>query len=302
VRLFDQDQREKPAVAVISQSWNRGTESRRTGLAETQRAFDSVAAEYHRSNCENGTLCAMRQRTIDMVTTYVPQGARVLDLGCGPGTDDETLAEMGYAVTAIDWSPSMVNEARKRVAGRALPVEVHEMGIHEIERLGRGAYDAAVSNFGPLNCVPDLGAAARMIADRLRPGGVLVASVIGRVCPWEIAVHAVRGDWRRIRVRFSRNEVGVPLNGGTVWTKYYAPAEFQRLFAAAGFTRLSLRAMGLLVPPPYMDEFASRHPAAVGLLRRMEDGIGALPGVRNWGDHFLIAMRKGAPAAIPSRG
>jgi hypothetical protein len=122
---------------------------------------------------------------------------------------------------------------------------------------------------------------------------VLVASVIGRICPWEIAVHALRADWPRIAVRFSRTEVGVPLNGKTVWTKYYAPAEFERLFTVAGFTRVSLRAMGLLVPPPYLNAFAARHPRVVHLLQRLEDRAGALPGVRNWGDHFLTVLRKG---------
>ena len=47
------------------------------------------------------------------------------------------------------------------------------------------AFDAAFSNFGPLNCVEDLPAVARQLHEVLRPGGVLVASVIGRVCPWE---------------------------------------------------------------------------------------------------------------------
>jgi hypothetical protein len=131
-----------------------------------------------------------------------------------------------------------------------------------------------------------------MIADRLRPGGLLIASVIGRACPWEIAVHLARADWSRARVRFRRGLVPVPLEGRTVWTRYYSPAEFEPIFAAADFSRVSLRSLGLFVPPPYLHAFAARHPKVVAALQRVEDRTARWPLVRQWGDHFLIAMRK----------
>jgi SAM-dependent methyltransferase len=153
-------------------------------------------------------------------------------------------------------------------------------------------FDAAYSNFGPLNCVARPHAAAHMIADRIRPGGLLVASVIGRVCPWEIAVHAARGRFSRAVVRFGRGLVPVPLEGRTVWTRYYTPREFVQIYALAGFRRVALRTLGLIVPPPYLQGFAGRHRPLVATLQRIEDAVGAWPGVRAWGDHFLIVMRK----------
>ena len=119
--------------------------------------------------------------------------------------------------------------------------------------------------------MPDLAGAARPSPTRLRPGGVLVASVIGRVCPWEIALYLARGDWARLRVRFAAIRCRCRSNGRTVWTRYYTPAAFERTFAAAGFTRVSLRALGLFVPPPYLQAFAARHPALVDALQRLED-------------------------------
>ena len=263
-------------------------------LGETQRAFDGVALDYDRSNAENATLCAMRRRTLAAVAAHVPAGGRILDLGCGPGTDEEALAARAGAVTAIDWSPLMVEETRRRVMRRGLGdrVDVHHLGIHEVDRLAPQMFDAVYSNFGPLNCVPNLDEAAPLVADRLRSGGVLIASVIGRICPWEIAVHAVRGDWARLRVRFARELVAVPLNGRAVWTKYYTPAEFERPFATAGFSRVSLRALGLFVPPPYMDGFVRRHPSWVAPLQWLDDRVGGWPALRAAGDHFLIVMRK----------
>ncbi len=265
-----------------------------SSLLDTQRAFDSVAPTYGRSNLENRTLCEMRRRTIGALESSAPRGSRVLDLGCGPGSDAEDLARHGYRITAIDWSPAMVDEARRRVHAGALDdrVVVRHLGIHELDRLAPETFDAAVSNLGPLNCVPDLPDAARLIADRLRPGGVLVASVIGRICPWEIARYLAAADWARIRVRFSRGLAPVPLNGRTVWTRYWTPGSFERTFAAAGFRRVTLRTLGLFVPPPYLQGFADRHRRLVAALQRVEDLAGACPGLRAWGDHFLIVLRK----------
>ena len=263
-------------------------------LVETQRAFDGVAAGYDRSNAENRTLCDMRARARQAVGAAVPPGSHLLDLGCGPGADATHFALRGYHVTAIDWSPAMVGEAQWRVdaAGLAREVDVRHLGIHELDRLAPARFDAAYSNFGPLNCVPDLLAAARLIGDRLRRGGVLVASVIGRVCPWEVALHLARGQWSRASVRFRGGLVPVPLDGRHVWTRYYTPGSFERIFTVAGFSRVSLRTLGLFVPPPYLQAFAGRHPALISALQRVDDRVGAWPGVRACGDHFLIVLRK----------
>jgi SAM-dependent methyltransferase len=283
VRLLDEDAMEERAMAVMDPA-----------LVETRAAFDGVAATYDRSNDENPTLVAMRRRTMDAVRRYVPDGAHILDLGCGPGRDDEDLARGGYSVTAVDWSPAMVAEtgARIRRAGLADRVQVKHLGIQEIEKLAPLRFDAACSDLGPLNCVPQLPHAARLIANRLKPGGILVASVIGRVCPWELALYAGRRDWPRMRVRFTRGFAAVPLDGRTVWTRYYSPSGFLRVFAQAGFRRVSLRALGLFMPPPYMDAFASRHPALMAVLQQCDDRFGALPGLRAMGDHFLVVLRK----------
>ncbi len=263
-------------------------------LLETQRAFDTVAATYDASNAQNPLLCAMRHRTRAALIEHVAPGASVLDLGCGPGSDAEFLARQGYRITAIDWSPHMAHEARRRIREASLGqvVDVRHLGIHQLDRLEPQAFDAGYSNLGPLNCVPDLAAAARLIGDRLRPGAAFVASVIGRVCPWEVALYSIRGNVPRAVLRFSRDFVAVPFNGRTVWTRYYPPGELVRAFTAAGFERVSLRAMGLFAPPPYLQAFAERHPVLIALLQWLDDRLGGWPGFNRWGDHFLIVMRR----------
>lgn len=284
LRVLDENRVEECAVAVIERA-----------LLDTQHAFDSVAADYGRSNSDNPILCAMRQRVLAEVGRRVIRGSRILDLGCGPGVDDESLAREGYHVTAIDWSAQMVEEARMRMAAAGLSdrVAVEHLGIHQLEQLpDRGGFDAALSNFGPLNCVPDLASATVAISSRLRPGGVLIASVIGRICPWELALYFGRRNWNRARIRFAADPVRVPLNGQTVWMRYYTPAEFERSFAAAGLVRVELRGLGVFGPPPYLEAFARRHAFITDVLMRVDDVAGRWPLFRTWGDHFLIVLKK----------
>jgi SAM-dependent methyltransferase len=266
----------------------------RDPLQDTQRAFDSVAADYDGPLGNNALVQRFRARTLQAVLDHVPPGQAVIDLGCGTGLDAETLARRGYRVTAIDWSPEMARRARERAAraGLADRIEVRALGVQQLDQLAEGAFAGAYADLGPLNCLPDLGDAARLIACALQPGGKLIASVIGRVCPWELLVFALKGDWARARLRFSKESVPVPLNGRTVWTRYYSPREFQAAFAGAGFRRVSLRALGLFVPPPYLAAFAGRHPRWIDRLQRWEDRAAGWPLARGWGDHFLIVLRR----------
>jgi 2-polyprenyl-3-methyl-5-hydroxy-6-metoxy-1,4-benzoquinol methylase len=286
VRLFDPDRVEGGAMAIREQAW--------PALDDTRAAFDRVAAGYDQSNTENPILSAMRQRTLAALTSRVSPGARILDLGCGPGGDAETLARAGYSVTAVDWSPAMVEEAQRRVREAQVRerVSVRHLGIQEIDHLEACAYHAALSNFGPLNCVPDLDEAARLIAGRLRPGGVLVASVIGRVCPWEIGLYVARGQVSRARVRFAKAFVPVPLDGKVVWTRYYSPRRFERAFSRAGFRRTALRGLGVFAPPPYLESFARRHRRLVNALEAVDDRVAGWPLLRGCGDHFLMVLVK----------
>lgn len=46
----------------------------------------------------------------------LPEGARVLDAGCGPGWTSAFLARMGYSVMGFDIAPDMVTLAERRAA------------------------------------------------------------------------------------------------------------------------------------------------------------------------------------------
>lgn len=141
-------------------------------LLETQRAFDSVAADYDGPRGNNALIQRMRTTLWDTVATELPVGSRLVDLGCGTGLDAGEFASRGYSVLATDWSPAMVARTRERAARQGLEerLTAAHVGIQQLERL-EGEFDGMYSNFGPLNCAPDLPAVAAECARLLRPDG-----------------------------------------------------------------------------------------------------------------------------------
>lgn len=262
-------------------------------LRETQRAFDSIASLYDGPRGNNAILKRMRRDLWRAVEREVPPGGHLLDLGCGPGIDAEHLASRGYRVTAIDWSPRMVEETLKRAkqAGLEGRMSAHAIGIHELDALVHEQFDGIYSDFGPLNCVPDLEAVARACAGRLRPGCKLIVSVMGRVVPWERLYYTLRGDLDRARVRDKRSTVPVGLNRHTVWTAYYTPQEFYGYFKG-GFALSSYRGLGLFLPPPYLVDAYERTPRVGSFLGWLDDQLAGLPLLRDAGDHFLMVMTR----------
>lgn len=261
-------------------------------LLDTQRAFDSVAADYDGPRGNNALIQRMRTTLWNTVAIGLPIGSRLVDLGCGTGLDAHEFARRGYHVLATDWSPSMVERTRQRAEAASLEsrLTAAHVGIQQLDGI-EGAFDGMYSNFGPLNCAPDLPAVADQCARLLRRDGLLVFSVIGRICPWEIAHYAARGRFKRAAVRAARGMTAVGMNGHTIWTRYYLPREFYRAFAKH-FSLESYRALSLFLPPPYLVDFYQRHPKGCERLGRLDDRLGGLPLLRAMGDHFLIVMRR----------
>lgn len=263
-------------------------------LRETRAAFDSVAPEYDGPRGNNDAIQDMRAESWRWLDATYPPGSRLLDLGCGTGLDVARMAQRGYRITATDWSPEMVRRTRERVQSEGLVdrVVTINVGAHELYLLDEcGRYDGIYSNLGALNCVPNLAEMSRECARLLRPGGMLVFTVIGRVCPWEIWHYLVRGRWARVKVRYARGQTPVRLNQRTVWTRYYTPREFYRPFSRL-FSLTHYRGLCVFVPPPYLIAFRERHERWHRRLWRIDRRVAGWPLLRGMGDHFIVAMRK----------
>jgi len=104
------------------------------------------------------------------------EGATILDLGCGAGTDLLIAAQMvgpGGHVIGVDMTPAMLSLARAsaKEMGVSERVELHESLIESLP-LPDAEVDIVISN-GVIDLVPDKDAVFAEIDRVLKPGGRL---------------------------------------------------------------------------------------------------------------------------------
>ena len=127
-----------------------------------------VAAEYA---AEVAPIFAwFAQRAIDLAP--LRPGARVLDVAAGPGTLSFLAARTGARVTAIDFSPAMMEKLRERAATESVAIE-SQVGDGQALPFAQATFDGAFSMFG-LMFFTDRILGLRELARVLVPGGVAV--------------------------------------------------------------------------------------------------------------------------------
>ena len=159
-----------------------------------------------------------------------------------------------------------------------------------------GPFDGAYSNFGPLNCEPDLAQVSRALAGLLAPGAAFLCSVMNRWCGWEIAWGLLRLKPREAARRWGRGWVAARMSAGadeapsTIPVRYFTPGEFAAAFRPYFDMEVCL-GYPTLIPPPYL---AGRWPGAPARLAGLERRVRGWPGFRSLGDHFLLVLRRTA--------
>lgn len=166
---------------------------------ETLRVYGTKARDYAEMT---GDLKG--DRHLATFIAAMPPGARVLDLGCGPGRAAGQMAAAGLIVDATDAVPQMVALAAAQPGVTAWQASFDDIG-------GDAIYDGIWANFcllhAPRAALPGHLAALRRA---LKPGGLL-----------------------HIGMKTGTGEARDPL--GRLYT-YYSETELRALLAAAGLT------------------------------------------------------------------
>lgn len=136
-----------------------------------ERGYDRVADQYLATKDPRDPLVLS---ALEGITTDLPPGAAVLDLGCGAGVPATLwLAQRGFDVTGVDLSERQLDLARRLVPGAAfLKADMTGLGF------GPGTFDAVVA-FHSIIHVPreEHPALLEKIHRWLRPGGLFLATL-----------------------------------------------------------------------------------------------------------------------------
>lgn len=117
------------------------------------------------------------EQQVTWITRQLPAGARILDLGCGPGFYTRLLAERGFHCTGVDFSPASIKWARQRAQAADLNIDYIQQDIrtyHPTE-----PFDFIMMTFGELNVfsATDAQSLISHCAQWLKPGGKLLVEV-----------------------------------------------------------------------------------------------------------------------------
>jgi len=153
-----------------------------------------------------------------------------------------------------------------------------------------GEFDGVFSNFSGLNCVRDLTPVARMLAEKTTPDSPLLLCLSTRVCLWETVWYLLHGKTAKAFRRWSgRHEAmlqGMPVD------VYYPTLNALRQAFHPHFRLRGVRAIGLFVPPSYVETWIRKHPLLLRSFVRLDALISRMPLLRALGDHMLLHFEK----------
>ena len=261
-------------------------------------AFDAMAADYDLREADNPVMRLMRKRSLEILERTFPQRARLLDVGCGTGTEAIWLTQRGRIVFGVDLSPQMLDALAHRAAALDVQVPTRLLGAGDLTQLvddaGEASFDGAYSSFGPLNAEPSLGPPLHALSRLVRPRGRIVLSVMNRWCVAEMAAMAAGG---RVHDALRRARASVRVTVGTASIEVRYPSWRQLNNALRPeFRVLSVLALPLLLLPYAWPALASR-PRLLAALCRLDGIMAPRPPFAWLGDHLLVVAERRDGAA-----
>ena len=259
--------------------------------------FDAIAARYDDTFTSSQIGQAQRAAVWRELERAFRPGNRVLEIGCGTGVDACHLAQRGVQVVACDASAQMVGVAARRVQELAL----HHLVRHRVLRAedlstlpADEPFDGAFSNFGALNCIQEdnLDTVVRALAALLKPGASALLCWMGPYCVWEMIWYLAHGDVPKAFRRLRRNGISARIADAAYVRIHYPSVKHLAEKFSPAFRVNSIHAIGLTVPPSYLEPWIARHPRLLQSCRQIDSLLGPVLGLRSLGDHVLVRFQR----------
>lgn len=264
-------------------------------------AFDRIATSYDDTFTSTAIGRAQRKQVWPRLLAAFPLGSRILELNCGTGEDARFLAERGRSVFACDASAAMIEVAQSRerekdqMAGRGkleyLAIANENLGSLFVER----PFDGAFSNFSGLNCVFDLKGIAFSLSNLVRMNGHLLICIWSRLSVAELAWFMAHGEAKKALRRLPGRAVA-RVGEAAISVSYPSVRKMRKSFSP-WFRLATRRAVGLFVPPSYLEPVIRNYPKTLARLESLDRICAAWPCFRDLGDHVLLEFVRCRPSA-----
>ena len=262
-----------------------------------QQAFDTVAQSYDAFFTHSVIGIAQR----DVVWSYLESSLsssdklNILELNCGTGEDALWFAKKGHKVLATDISEKMLEITQEKIheANLLSRVQTMQIDIRKIDSAGiKEKFDLVFSNFGGMNCISfeEMKKLPSEVKKLLKPDGQLIMVVMPAFCLWETIYFFLKFNFRKAFRRLSNEGIIAKFNGAEIKTFYFSPARIKKLFKQ-DFEVLSIKPIGFIIPPSYLDSFFSSRQKMINTLGKLEQAVNGFSFLSGFSDHYLIDLQ-----------
>ncbi|MES9991590.1 MAG: class I SAM-dependent methyltransferase [Candidatus Thiodiazotropha sp.] len=139
-----------------------------------EKFWNLIASKYAASPIADETAY---QKKIKIIKSYLTSGDRVLDIGCGTGTQCDDLANRVKQVIGIDISSKLLNIAEKRRDERGIEnVQFIQTTVFD-DRLETNGFNVVMA-FYVLHFCENVDEVISRIYDLLKPGGLFILETV----------------------------------------------------------------------------------------------------------------------------
>ena len=258
-------------------------------MSRIESVFDENAESYDSQFSFTWLGNYYRQRTQRVFAAYIPQQASVLELNSGSGEDAVYLVKSGHQVLATDISSRMLACVDKKTSANRLEnrLTTRQLDIANLNQLSGQKFDVILSNFGGLNCIKHWSKFAQDARHLLNEQGRMILCLMGPKVPWEWLWFGVRGEFSKA---FRRVSGHCEWKGANIY--YPSLNEFTAVMQEANFEQLHAEALGVLMPPSYVNAHVSRHQKVYIKIARLEERIANSKLACRLADHYLLVLQK----------
>ena len=259
-------------------------------------SFDALAENYDTIVSSNDFDAQMREATLGILARSFRPGDRVLEVGAGTGLETLAVARRGVHVVATDISERMLARLSEKAstAGIGHRVLTRQIQARDLARLqddfGARPFDGAFSDFGALNCEPDLHAIPEALANLLRSGAPVVLTVWNRACLAEAIAYLAAGKPNRAFARF-RDPVPVGLSRFGIPVYARSAGEIVRLFRSY-FEFRGVTGLPVFLPPYDLAARLTGRETFLSLAQALDRRFAGKAPFNRLGDHFILELRR----------
>jgi ubiquinone/menaquinone biosynthesis C-methylase UbiE len=254
-------------------------------------AFSAQAPLFDGIQRSNPMLEWMRSVVHRHMAEYVRPGQTLVDINAGTGIDALHFAHSGLRVHAMDIADGMVREIQKKIEQHAQQgmITAEQRSFTDAGGLAPRQFDHVFSNFGGLNCIPNLHPVAEQLRLIVRPGGLVTMVIMPRICPWEL-LHLLRGNTDIGLRRVRKNGVVAHIEGHYFITYYHSVRSVVKAFGN-DFQFVKLRGVASCSPPPYMEKVPKYFPRLYSFLQSCDEAFSAVAPFNRWADQFILTLK-----------